>query len=172
MTRIKVLLSIFLGTFVYVFVAVGFGPQGIWASKQLEEQKQIITANLQRIQQLNDNLSIEFQGLRVDPDVIAAKARLLGYKKPGEKLIRINNFNPSHDSVPETGIPLSVGKINFIPEWLCKVSGLCIFFFFMAIFAMHDLRKKLNTSRETVTTTTVAAATNETNYYENPQNAF
>lgn len=143
MTRMKVLLSAFLGTLVYVFVSVGFGPEGFWAESQLEEQKQMITANLQHIQQVNYNLQVEYQGLRVDPDVIAAYAKKLGYKKDGEKLIRLSGLKSPTDFVPETGMPLTIGKINYVPEWLCKTSGICIFCFFMFFFVMQDLRKKL-----------------------------
>lgn len=160
MTRMKVLVAAFFGTLVYVFISVGFGPEGFWAVSQLEEQKQMITANLQSIQQINDGLKIEFQGLRVDPDVIAAYAKKLGYKKENEKLIRLQGLSSQTEFVPETGNPVTLGKINYIPEWLCKVSGLCIFCFFMAIFAMQDLRKKLQQKR------TVNL------YYENTQRAF
>lgn len=147
MTRIKVLVSLFCGTLAYVFISVGFGPESFWAISQLEEQKQLITANLQHIQQINSELTIEFQGLRVDPDVIAAKARILGYKKTDEKLMRINGFPRGGDTAPETGVPMVVGKIEYVPEWLCKLSGVCISLFFMAIFAMQGLRKKLQEKR-------------------------
>jgi len=160
MTRMKVLVAAFFGTLVYVFISVGFGPEGFWAVSQLEEQKQMITANLQSIQQINDGLKIEFQGLRVDPDVIAAYAKKLGYKKENEKLIRLQGLSSPSEFVPETGMPMILGKINYVPEWLCKISGLCIFCFFMAIFAMQDLRRRLQQKR------TVNL------YYENTQRAF
>lgn len=146
MSRLKVLAALFLGTLSYVIISIGFGPQGKWAQAQLREQKQLITANLQHIQQIHNNLTVEYQGLRVDPEVIAAKARVLGYKNADEMLVRISGYAPSIELVPETGVPLMIGKIDYIPEWLCKVSGVCIFCFFMVIFVMQDLRKKVRSS--------------------------
>lgn len=161
MSRIKVLVAVFLGTLAYVFVSVGFGPESFWASQQLNEQKQIISVNLQHIQQVNENLTLEQKGLKVDPDVIAAYAKKLGYIYPDEKLIRLKGISSPTDFVPETGTPITIGKINFVPEWLCKLSGIFIFGCFMTIFAMQELRKKLQVKNA-----------ERFNYYENPQTAI
>ena len=110
------------------------------------------------IKEFNPDIVIGVGGYVTVPVIISAKK--LGYKKENEKLIRLQGLSSPTEFVPETGTPMILGKINYVPEWLCKISGLCIFCFFMAIFAMQDLRKRLQQKR------TVNL------YYENTQRAF
>ena len=147
MTQYKFLVSVFFGTLMYVFVSTLFGSDGLWATSQMEEQKQIISANFQKIKQINENLSTELYALKVDPEVIASYARKLGYVQDNEKIIRLTGLNPPVDYIPETGSPIVIKEVEYVPEWVCKLSGIVMFLFSLALFYMQSLREKLHDRR-------------------------
>jgi cell division protein FtsB len=144
MTQNKVLLSALMGTLMYVLVSAFFGPDGLWAASQLEEQKQVISANFQKIKQINENLSTELNSLIVDPEVIASYAKKLGYIEENEKIIRLRGLNPPMDYIPETGTPVLIKEVEYVPEWVCKTSGIVMFLFSLLLVSMHSLREKLH----------------------------
>ena len=128
----------------YVFVSALFGPDGLWAASQLEEQKQVISANFQKIKQINENLSTELYALKVDPEVIASYAKKLGYIEENEKIIRLTGLNPPVDYIPETGNPVVIKEVEFVPEWVCKTAGVVMFLFSLLLFSMQSLKEKLH----------------------------
>ena len=52
------------------------GSDGIWAMKQLQEQKQLLSAHTAAIEKTYDELSLEQIALQKDLDVIASYAKL------------------------------------------------------------------------------------------------
>lgn len=147
MNHMKLLSSAVIGTFIYVIVSFFLGPEGYWATSQMNEQKRIIQENLQSIQQLNDSLTIEYTSLAVDSDVIASKAKSLGYISDGEKLMKFTGLDVKTEYVPLIGEAIVLKPIQFVPEWICKLCGFVSFAFFSLLF----LLKRSSVSTVTVT---------------------
>ncbi len=127
MSRFRFLTAAFAGTFAYVLFSVFAGPEGIFAVRQLEEQKELLYDNLLEIQNQITEQPIRLTALTADSDGIAAYAKKLGYVSEGEKLIKLSGFTESNDYTLETGVPKKMGTIRFVPDWICKLTGLLMF---------------------------------------------
>lgn len=133
MIRTKVLVSIFIGTFVYVLVSFVAGNNGILGYNKLLEQKKEIARQTEIIQNINNDLTLEYNALLRDKDVIAAYARKLDYVGNGEKLVKVNGLKPHQTTLYDTGSVLRKKSFPYISERLCKISG---FTFFLLTFTM------------------------------------
>ena len=69
--------ALLAGTLAYALLSFFWGQNGVWAQRQLEAQKKVISARTQEIQNINDDLNLEKTAIRDDADVIAAYARKL-----------------------------------------------------------------------------------------------
>ncbi|MGL4986421.1 MAG: septum formation initiator family protein [Treponemataceae bacterium] len=148
MLRKKIIMSSFIGTLVYVFVSIFFGPTGINASRQLEEQGRVISTNVQKLQTANDSLSLDFLGLRSDAEVVKSHAKRLGYVNSAhERLIKIKGFDEKKILTHEMGFAINLDNIDYISEKNCKLAGLIFFlvtFLFMSLL-MRNSKKTYNT---------------------------
>ena len=68
------------------------GQNGLWAMRQLEEQRQEISINMAEIAKINEELELEYTALRNDMDVVAAYARRLGFVAEGETLVKVTGL--------------------------------------------------------------------------------
>lgn len=138
----KFLSAALAGTIVYVLVSFTCGKDGLWAEDQLREQKRILSARADEIQRINESLFLEFTALEKDPDVIAGFARKMGYVRDGEKIVKIKGFVSSDDYHYETGTPVKYAEPYALPEWLCKVSGILMFFTAWLYISLRGLKSK------------------------------
>lgn len=127
MNKTNVLISISIGTLVYVLVSLFCGQNGVWAESQLAKQKQELCDNIYTIQSLHEQLVVESLALTKDIDVIAAYARKLGFVNDGEHIIKISGINPQTQKSYSIGKSYIRKPIQFIPEWICKILGFCFF---------------------------------------------
>lgn len=126
MLSFRFLISVCLGTLAYVVISIFGGQDGIWAYRQLEEQKQVISANLFKIEEINNRLQQEMQELQYDPAAIAAHARKLGYVADNETLVKISGLKPLYEPTYDAGTMVRREALMFIPEWACKCFGLLV----------------------------------------------
>lgn len=134
MTRLKWLLAILAGTFAYIILSFAYGKNGIFAYRQLQEQKSEISIHTAAIQRINDELFLEYTALQNDSEVIAAYARKLDYIASGEKLVKITGLRPAETKIYDTGTVLRRKEVEWLPEAVCKAAGFCVFLFFSLIF--------------------------------------
>lgn len=139
MNHLKVLVSIFIGTFVYVAVAFVAGDNGLLSYSKLEEQKKQITRQTELIQNINNELTLEYTALLGDKDVISAYARKLGYVSNGEKLVKINGMKSSEKSLYDTGTILRHADIECLSEKFCKVAGFGFFVLTLILMILIDI---------------------------------
>ena len=69
MKLLKILLPVFMGTFVYTVLGICVGPRGIWPMHQLEHEKASIVANLEQLSVVNENLDSQFHNFCICPRV-------------------------------------------------------------------------------------------------------
>jgi cell division protein FtsB len=135
MLKIKVLTAFCLGTAVYVFLSLFGGQDGVWATRQLAEQKQYINAWTNDIVNTNRELSLIYAALKQDSDIIASYARNLGYVSDAEKLVKIIGLSP-RAQVFDPGTVIKRDEIVFFPEWVCKLAGVVVGALAFAIFVL------------------------------------
>lgn len=142
-TKIKILVSICAGTFVYVFISLFGGQSGFWAMKQLEEQRQNISINKAEIERLNEELTLEYVALRNDMEVIAAYARRLGFVGEGELLVKITGLPTYYTTMYNAGTVMRQAEVKFIPEWIAKLIGCIVGLLLMILLFLKDLSKSI-----------------------------
>jgi cell division protein FtsB len=151
MKRYCFLAAALAGTFVYVVVSLLGGRNGLWATSQLQEQKRIVGIHTAEIQKKHDRLVLEHNALLNDSDVIAAYARRLGYVNDGEKLVKINGLTPAVTEIYETGTVQKSQEPYFLPEWFCKIFGVCSGVLLLLVFLLKEYQKSLYGKKRTET---------------------
>lgn len=139
MKSLKYLLTVFTGTLVYVLICITCGRNGIWASSQLLEQKRLISANTQNIQNINEQLILEKTAIQNDEDVIAAYARKLGYVKEGEKIVKVKGLGTVQNRMYDTGTVLKSREVLYVPEWICKACGITVGILLFILMLLYDI---------------------------------
>ena len=142
MTRIKFIISIFIGMTVYVLVSLIGGQYGVWAYDQLKEEKAKIATNVVTVQRINDELKQELLALETDNAIIASRARNLGYIYENEKVVKISGISDKEQNVYNTGVIVRRSPISFVPERSCKIVGLLCFVLCCFVFLLVDVKTK------------------------------
>lgn len=141
MERFRLLSAFFIGTFFYTVMAFIGGSDGIWAMKQLQEQKKLLSAHTAAIEKTYDELSLEQIALQKDLDVIASYAKKLGYVSENEKLVKISGLASRETHIFDPGTFVRHHEVKYIPEWLCKSSALTIMVLAYFVLFLADLQK-------------------------------
>ena len=87
------------GTFVYVFISVFAGRDGLLAERQQREQKRILAVRTESIQKTNNSLKLECTALQNDKEVIEGLAKKLGYISDGDKIVKINGLSFEQEKI-------------------------------------------------------------------------
>lgn len=151
MKHLRIILPLFIGTLVYSLLVLSFGPKGLVPMKQLEREKTTVSANLGKLYELRDDLKSKLDNLSADPDTISIYAHELGYVYEGERLIRLAGFSGGIDRNLVPGTVLRIKAPGFLPEWICKLSGVCAGLLAFFLFARLT-RKYRDDYRENGTT--------------------
>ena len=144
MRKNTILLSISIGTLVYVLISLFCGQSGLWAESQLASQKMDLCNNIAQIQKINDELSLEYTALMQDNEVISAHARRLGFVNDGEKIVKISGIPPITQKAYSVGKFYKRDKIQFIPEYVCKIIGISVSFLCFLICFLVFISEKNN----------------------------
>ena len=139
MNSAKYLFSLLAGLLVYVFLSVIYGQNGVFALRQLESQKRIISAHLQEVQNINDDLNLEKTAIRDDADVIAAYARKMDYIFDDEKIVKIKGLVVSEPAMYDTGTVLKSVPVESLSEWYCKCAGLVVGILLFVALLLFDV---------------------------------
>ena len=141
MKRCRLLFSACIGTLFYVLVAILGGRDGIWATRQLQEQRRMLSSHLSGIEKTNEELNIQKVTLQEDMDVISAYARKLGYISEGEKLVKVSGLPNRETRIFDPGNVVFHTESKYLPEWLCKAVGLIFFALTYIILVLFDYSK-------------------------------
>ena len=132
MNRIRYLLTVFIGTLVYVVLSMSVGQNSIRSFNQMEDQKRIISKQAADIQNINSELKLELTALQNDKAVIAAYARKLDYVSDDERLVKITGLKPYQNAIYDTGTVIRHTEPVYLSEKICKMLA----FFFFALSAI------------------------------------
>lgn len=135
----KYLMTMFIGTLVYVLLSVTVGQNSIRSYKHLEEQKRVISKQTVEIQNINNELILELAALKNDNAVIAAYARKLDYVSNDEKLVKITGLKPAQTTLYDTGSIIRHTESGYLSEKYCKIIALFAFVMSFIIFFLFDV---------------------------------
>ena len=141
MNRAKYLISVLVATFTYVLFSLTVGQNSFRVLKNMEQQKQILSVQVEELQNLNSELSLEYSALLNDKDVIAAYARKLDYVNDGEKLVKVTGLKPFENSLYDTGKVIRHTECDFLSEKYCKLIGLFFGLMTFVLMFLYDINK-------------------------------
>lgn len=127
MIKIKLLLSLFIGVLTYTLLSLIAGQNGVHCYNQLKEQKNEIAYKTQELENINNELNLEYTALLKDKDIQASYARRLGYIAATEKLVKINGLKPYQKSSYTVGSLTRHQESTYISEKLCKMCAVVFF---------------------------------------------
>lgn len=138
MKRLRFLTAVFAGTLCYAIISIVAGRYGIWAQKQLEEEKRILSVHEASVEKIYNELSMEKNALLNDSSVIAAYARRLGYVSDGEILVKIRGLSSYQNKIKDPGSAIEEGEIQYFSERNCKAIGFLIFLLLYIVLLLND----------------------------------
>lgn len=145
MNRYRFLIAACVGTAFYVVLSFVAGRDGKWATKQMMEQKVLLSANTNDIRRTNETLNMEKLALERDLEVVGAYAKGLGYIYEGEKIMKISGLTPHEYQIYDAGTVLKHVEPEYVLEGTCKGVGLVLFVFTYFVLLLIDYsRGKLN----------------------------
>lgn len=141
MCRCRFLIAACVGTLFYVVISFVGGRDGIWATRQMTEQKILLSSNANEIQRTNEKLTLERKALEKDLGVVGAYAKGLGYIYEGEKLMKISGLAPHENQIYDAGTVLKHVESDFVSEGTCKGVGLIIALFTYVVLLLIDFSR-------------------------------
>ncbi|MDR2518568.1 MAG: septum formation initiator family protein [Spirochaetaceae bacterium] len=152
MKIIKYLFPFWIGVFVYTVFSILKGPVGIASYSQLKTEHEKLLANLETLRRINKELETAKNMLLYDEETIVVYARDLGYKREGERFIRIVGFDGTKKQRTDPGSLVTASEPDHISDTAIKICAFCIAAgAFLCIF-IPDLiqrRAKSKNSRQT-----------------------
>ena len=88
----RILFSIYISFIVYSSVSMIWGPAGILQTSKLNLYKEKLIQNTSELREISSQLVLQSNNLRSDQDLIALKARELGFFELGEGEIVIKGY--------------------------------------------------------------------------------
>lgn len=147
MNRLCIIVPTAISVLIYVLLSSLFGQSGVLSYKQLELQKMNLSAHIESIEQINDELNIKKMGLFQDPDVLRAYAKKIGYVSDGEILVKITGMEINPDKPYNVGTYLKLKKITYISEKTIKLISLLVGIFLNALsLSLSYTKKSVNKS--------------------------
>ena len=137
----KLLYSIFIGLAIYSLLTFSEGDTGLKAMNKVESYKNQLNTNLETIRKINEELTIEFDALSSDSEMIKLKARALGYFDKNDHLVHIENFNPGYNEY-KPGFVLKKEYLSNIDERQFRILSFAAALFTMIVLVMIEMAKK------------------------------
>jgi cell division protein FtsB len=126
MKVIKYLFPFWIGVFVYTVFSILKGPTGLSAYSQMQTEHEKLLANLETLRFINKELETAKDMLLYDEETVAVHARDLGYKREGERFIRIVGFDGTKKQRTDPGSLLAASQPDYISDTAIKICAFCI----------------------------------------------
>lgn len=143
-----ILYSLLAGLVIYCLLLLAYGDTGFRAIVKAETYKSVLSENLEKLREINRELTVDFDALSSDDDLIKIKARALGYYEKDDHLVHIEKWNPDADEY-RPGFIVKREYRTDVSETPFRIAGLTGFFIVFAIGSLLDFsffRKKKHVS--------------------------
>ncbi len=139
----RILLSVYITFMFYAIVSMVWGTSGLIQTEKLKSYKEKLEQNTLELSQISSSLVSQSKRLRTDSNLIAVKARDLGFFREGEGEIIIKGYN-------KNSINYSVGSYynKYTNEMdnrgNIRIYSSIIGFLFFLILSIFSTKSKLN----------------------------
>lgn len=137
------LYSLLVGLVIYSLLNFTEGDTGLEAMNRVESYRNLLNSNLDEINKINSELTVEFDALSSDSEMIKLKARALGYYDQGDHLVHIENWNPNYNEYNPGVVVKREYRIDVDeqPFRLMAISGTLFVLVLTILFSMVSRRK-------------------------------
>jgi len=138
------LYSLLAGLVVYSLLIFTGGDTGLSAMGRVESYRSLLSENLEEIREINRELTVDFDALSTDRDLIKVKARALGYYEKEDHIVQIENWNPdANEYNPGFVIKREYRmEVDERPFRLLGFAGMLIVMIVGVVFKMSGFRGK------------------------------
>ena len=147
MKKLRFLIPLLISIMVYVGINFIWGQNGIWALKQITQQKLELNNTIEKLESLNKELEMLRIEFSVDKEAIASYAKKIGFVAEGEKIVKISGIAKDLEPVLDCGSLYHITPIDFLPEWAIKVLSLVSFIITYAFIFLRQLSKKIEENK-------------------------
>jgi cell division protein FtsB len=135
----KFLVSFWIIILIYFVLTFFNGPKGVSAYKQLQEEQNKQSVNIEALKTIHDELDGNRKALLMDPDTIAAEARELGYARDTERFVRIVGLEKPMRPQYNPGQTVVVQEASFMENETVSIialiaGGITLVFLFIVQF--------------------------------------
>ena len=92
-----IIYTFFISLAIYSLLIFSEGDTGLKAMAKVESYRNLLNNNLESIREINDELTLDFDALSTDNEIIKLKARALGFFEKNDHLVHIENWNPDYN---------------------------------------------------------------------------
>jgi len=122
----KIIIPIFVFTFVYSLLGSFFGPRGFFALQQLRRQRDALLQHVHLLSDIGENLNVRIANLSSDSQTIAAYAHELGYIRKDEYLIKLMNFSGATEHTEDAGVVYLIEEPRYLADNICKTIAVLV----------------------------------------------
>ena len=139
------LYTLFAALAIYSLLIFSGGDTGLKAMSKVESYRSSLNSNLESIREINEELTIEFDALSADSEMIKLKARALGYFDKNDHLVHIENWNPGYNEY-KPGFIIKKEYLTDIDEKQFRLISFSGALFFMILMVLMDMSRKTRPS--------------------------
>ena len=143
MKVVKYLFAFWAGILIYASLSILFGPTGISAYQQLEQERNRQEENIASLKSINRELEDATNSLLYDRDTLAIYAREQGYAYPQERFIRIVGLGANQKIRTSAGDLVFAAEPQYTPDRTLRIISLCAGATIMLSMAFFDFLKFL-----------------------------
>lgn len=133
--------TLFISLAIYSLLIFSEGETGIKAMAKVESYRNILNNNLESIRDINDELTVEFDALSTDNEMIKLKARALGFFDKNDHLVHIENWNPDYNEY-KPGFVIKREYLSEIDEKQFRLIAFSGALFCMILMILYELTSK------------------------------
>lgn len=133
--------TLFAALAIYSLLVFSEGETGLKAMAKVESYKNLLNTNLESIRDINKELTIEFDALSSDSEMIKLKARALGYFDKNDHLVHVENWNPEYNEY-KPGFVIKKEYRSSIDETHFRLLAFAGASFFMIILVLLEMSRK------------------------------
>ena len=134
----KLFYSLFIGLAIYSLCIFFEGDTGLKSMARVESYRNLLKTNLENIKRINEELSIDFDALSSDSEMIRLKARALGYFDNSDHLVHIENWNPGYNEY-KPGFIIKKQYLSNVDEKQFRLISFSGALFFMIILIFIEI---------------------------------
>jgi hypothetical protein len=133
--------SLFIGLSIYSLLVFSDGDTGLKAMSRVESYRELLNDNLEKIREINEELTIDFDSLTTDNEMIKLKARALGYFDKEDHLVHVANWNPDYNEY-KPGHIIKREYLTDIDETSFRMISFSFILFSFTIMMLMDKARK------------------------------